>query len=65
MLPSTPMRPRPRRAVDDAQTVLVEIRDDGRGGATLTGGTGIRGLADRIEALGGQFKSRAPQAPAP
>jgi signal transduction histidine kinase len=36
-------------------TVVVEIRDNGRGGASLSGGSGIRGLADRIEALGGQF----------
>ena len=25
------------------------------GGADLTGGSGLRGLADRIEALGGRF----------
>jgi PAS domain S-box-containing protein len=33
--------------------VLVEIRDDGVGGADPTGGTGLRGLADRVAALGG------------
>ena len=37
-------------------TVVVEIRDDGSGGATLTGGTGLRGLADRVEALGGELR---------
>ena len=37
------------------ETVVVEIRDNGSGGASLSAGSGIRGLADRIEALGGQF----------
>jgi signal transduction histidine kinase len=29
------------------------VRDDGRGGADLTGGSGLLGLKDRAEALGG------------
>jgi signal transduction histidine kinase len=33
----------------------VEIADDGRGGADPAAGTGLRGLADRVEALGGRF----------
>jgi len=36
-------------------TLRVQIRDDGRGGATLAGGTGLRGLQDRAEALGGRL----------
>jgi signal transduction histidine kinase len=35
--------------------LIVEIADDGRGGADLAGGSGLRGLADRVEALGGQL----------
>jgi signal transduction histidine kinase len=35
--------------------VEVEVADDGVGGAHVAGGTGILGLADRIEALGGRF----------
>jgi signal transduction histidine kinase len=31
----------------------VEVADDGVGGADPTRGTGLRGLADRIGALGG------------
>ena len=31
----------------------VEVGDDGRGGADPGAGTGLRGLADRVEALGG------------
>jgi signal transduction histidine kinase len=37
------------------QTLTVEVADDGIGGATTTGGSGLRGLADRVEALGGRF----------
>jgi signal transduction histidine kinase len=37
--------------VDDR--ALIEVSDDGVGGAELSGGTGLRGLADRLEALGG------------
>jgi signal transduction histidine kinase len=40
--------------------VTVEIRDNGSGGANLAGGSGIRGLADRVEALGGRFELRSP-----
>jgi signal transduction histidine kinase len=42
--------------VTTADTVAVEIRDDGSGGADLTQGTGLRGLADRVEALGGSLQ---------
>jgi signal transduction histidine kinase len=35
--------------------VHVEIDDDGRGGADPARGTGLRGLSDRVEALGGRF----------
>jgi signal transduction histidine kinase len=35
--------------------VRVEVADDGVGGADLAAGSGLRGLADRIEALGGRF----------
>ena len=31
----------------------VAVRDDGAGGAEFTGGTGLVGLKDRVEALGG------------
>jgi signal transduction histidine kinase len=33
--------------------LTVEIADDGHGGADPAGGSGLRGLADRVEALGG------------
>ena len=34
---------------------MVEVVDDGAGGAELGGGAGLRGLADRVEALGGRL----------
>jgi signal transduction histidine kinase len=34
---------------------VVEITDDGIGGADPGKGTGLRGLADRVESLGGRF----------
>jgi signal transduction histidine kinase len=39
-----------------AKTVVVEIGDNGRGGASVSAGTGLRGLADRVEALGGKLR---------
>jgi signal transduction histidine kinase len=48
------------RVASDAQAVLVEIVDDGCGGADPGSGTGLRGLADRIEALGGRLEVNSP-----
>jgi signal transduction histidine kinase len=39
-------------STDNGQ-VRVDIEDDGIGGADLSRGTGLRGLADRVETLGG------------
>jgi signal transduction histidine kinase len=41
-------------------TLVVSVRDDGRGGASLGGGSGLRGLADRVEALGGRLHVESP-----
>jgi signal transduction histidine kinase len=38
----------------------VRVRDDGRGGAGLTGGSGLVGLKDRVEALGGRLSLHSP-----
>jgi PAS domain S-box-containing protein len=40
---------------------IVEVSDDGIGGADVTGGSGLRGLADRIGALGGAFEVDSPR----
>lgn len=41
-------------------SLLVEVRDDGRGGAELKGGSGMVGLADRVAAVGGVFEVESP-----
>jgi signal transduction histidine kinase len=38
----------------------VEVRDDGVGGADATGGSGLRGLMDRVSALGGGLEIDSP-----
>jgi signal transduction histidine kinase len=43
----------------DDGNVIVEITDDGRGGATLDG-SGLRGLRDRVEALDGTLTIVSP-----
>lgn len=40
----------------DEDTLVAEIIDDGIGGADSERGTGLRGLADRIEALDGRLR---------
>jgi len=48
------------RVAHEDDTVLIEIADDGRGGADARAGTGLHGLADRIDALGGRFEVDSP-----
>jgi PAS domain S-box-containing protein len=48
-----------RVASEDASCV-VEVSDDGVGGADPAGGSGLRGLADRVEALGGTLEVVSP-----
>jgi signal transduction histidine kinase len=40
--------------------VLLEVVDDGRGGADPLAGSGLRGLIDRVEALGGRLEIQSP-----
>jgi signal transduction histidine kinase len=40
--------------------VVVEVRDDGRGGADPASGSGLRGLADRVSALDGRLEVDSP-----
>ena len=48
------------RVARAADALLVEIVDDGSGGADPAGGTGLRGLADRVDALGGRLEVESP-----
>jgi signal transduction histidine kinase len=41
-------------------TALVEVADDGCGGADPDRGTGLRGLADRVQALDGRLAITSP-----
>jgi signal transduction histidine kinase len=45
--------------VDDM--LVVEVVDDGIGGADTERGTGLRGLADRVETLGGRLRVWTPK----
>jgi PAS domain S-box-containing protein len=40
--------------------VVIALEDDGVGGADSAGGSGLRGLADRLEALGGRLDISSP-----
>jgi signal transduction histidine kinase len=40
--------------------LLLRVRDDGIGGADPTRGSGLRGLSDRLQALGGTFEVDSP-----
>jgi signal transduction histidine kinase len=40
--------------------IRIEVVDDGMGGADTEGGSGLRGLADRVEALGGELRVWSP-----
>jgi signal transduction histidine kinase len=55
------------RAISAAVTIeragdrlVVEVRDDGVGGAAIDGGSGLRGLRDRVTALGGTLHILSP-----
>ncbi|MFJ9670684.1 sensor histidine kinase [Streptomyces sp. NPDC101221] len=41
--------------------LLIQVGDDGRGGARLDGGTGMKGLADRLSAVDGLFVVDSPE----
>src|SRR5690606_14192282 len=52
---------RARVRVDDTgPTLVVEVSDDGVGGARAERGSGLRGLADRVRAVDGTFVVTSP-----
>jgi hypothetical protein len=58
-------RPRPAGAGSahhpgDQRPPHLSVRDDGVGGAEPRGGSGLVGLADRVEALGGTIQVHSP-----
>jgi signal transduction histidine kinase len=42
------------------ETMVLEVRDDGRGGADPAAGSGLTGLADRVAAAGGRLLLSSP-----
>jgi signal transduction histidine kinase len=42
------------------ERLVVRVADDGRGGADAARGSGLRGLADRVQALGGALQVESP-----
>jgi signal transduction histidine kinase len=42
------------------KSVVLRVGDDGAGGADPSRGSGLRGLADRVEALGGKLELHSP-----
>jgi signal transduction histidine kinase len=47
-------------ALVEDEVLVLEVADDGIGGAAPGGGSGLRGLADRVEALGGRLTVSSP-----
>ncbi len=45
---------------DDAEVLNLQVRDNGVGGADFGNGSGLIGLKDRVEALGGQLAMSSP-----
>jgi signal transduction histidine kinase len=45
---------------EDSDRIRVQVEDDGTGGANPARGTGLRGLADRVETLGGTLTVDSP-----
>ena len=44
----------------DIGVLVLEVSDDGIGGAVSEGGSGLRGLTDRVETLGGRLTVSSP-----
>ena len=47
---------------EDSTHLLIEVADDGVGGARPAGGLGLHGMADRVQALGGRLDIDSPEA---
>ena len=47
-------------AARDGNSLVIKVTDNGSGGANTRSGTGLRGLADRVGAVGGTFEIQSP-----
>jgi signal transduction histidine kinase len=43
-----------------AGVLRIDVADDGIGGAAASAGSGLEGLRDRVEAIGGSFEVESP-----
>jgi signal transduction histidine kinase len=50
------------RIARDNGSLLIEVTDDGVGGARVGAGSGLTGLQDRVSALGGSLRVDSPEA---
>jgi len=48
------------RAEQEGGRLRIDVADDGVGGAEVTGGSGLRGLIDRVSAVGGELRIHSP-----
>lgn len=48
------------RAHEADGRLVIDVEDDGRGGAVSSSGSGLRGLQDRVETLGGTWSMESP-----
>jgi signal transduction histidine kinase len=48
------------RVLADDELATIEVRDDGIGGTNPAQGSGLRGLADRVSAIGGELEVESP-----
>jgi PAS domain S-box-containing protein len=48
------------RVRETGERLVVVVEDDGQGGANMDGGTGLRGLVDRVAALDGTLEVASP-----
>ncbi len=44
----------------DGDRLIVEVSDNGKGGAEICGGTGLAGIGDRVAAIGGTLRLDSP-----
>ena len=49
------------RVFHEDGALVAEVEDDGVGGANASNGSGLRGLADRVEALDGRLEVESPR----
>ncbi|SDG96108.1 sensor histidine kinase [Microbacterium pygmaeum] len=45
----------------EANRLMIDIRDNGVGGVSMSQGSGLRGLIDRVDVLGGKFAIDSPR----